>query len=61
MVDAIGTAAPSDDFAATIEHGKEMAVLERAQTALLERDVRFDVNGKASPHQPSLRPAWSGS
>ena len=43
MVDAVGTAAPSDYVAATIEHGKGMAVLERAQAALLERDVRFDV------------------
>src|SRR5882762_3208293 len=55
-VGAVGTAAPSDDVAATIEHGKGMAVLERAQAALLERDVRFDVNGGASP-PPALAEA----
>jgi len=53
MVGAVGTAAPSDDVAATIEHGKGMAVLERAQAALLERDVRFDVKRRSlTPASP---------
>src|ERR1700680_1421573 len=54
MVGAVGS--PSDDVAATIEPRKGMAVLERAQAALLERDVRFDVNGGASP-PPALAEA----
>ena len=61
MVGAVGTAAPSDDVAAMIEHGKGMAVLERAQAALLERDVCFDVKRRSLTPPPALAEAWSSS
>ena len=43
MADAVGTAAPSDDVAATIGHGKGMAVLERAQAPSWKEMFDFDV------------------
>ena len=62
MVGAVGTAAPSDDVAATIEHGKGMAVLERAQGgALGKRCSLLCKTAEPHPRQPSLRPAWSSS
>ena len=43
VVNAVGAAVYRDDIAATIKYRKGMAVLERAWAALLERDIRVDV------------------
>jgi hypothetical protein len=43
VVNAVGAAGYRDDIAATIKYRKGMAVLERARAALLERDIRVDV------------------
>lgn len=43
VINAVGAADSRDYVAAPIEYPKGMAVFERAQPPLLERDVRFDV------------------
>ena len=43
VINAISAADGRDDIAAPIEYRKRVAVFERAQPPLLERDIRFDV------------------
>jgi hypothetical protein len=42
VINAIGAADARDDVATPVEYRKGMAVFERAQPPLLERDIRFD-------------------
>jgi hypothetical protein len=44
----IKTVRRGDDVTAAVEHGEGVAVLERAQSPLLERDVRFDVKWRGA-------------
>jgi hypothetical protein len=43
VINAIGAADGREDIAAPIEYPKGVAVFERAQPPLLERDIRFDI------------------